>query len=370
MISLANRYRPSRIADLLGQEVLRSSMTAAITENRVASALILSGIRGTGKTSTARIIARAVNCKEGPTINPCGKCANCKEIEAGISLDVIEMDAGSNNGVDNIRRLQEEAETGPVRSARKIYILDEAHMLTPQAWNALLKILEDAHAKDLMFILATTELDRILDTVKSRCQAFTLRRIDETIIENHLHDIAKQERVRIHKAALQLISQAAEGSMRDALSILDQAISGSGNEVIEKSHVEKMLGRTDRIELIHLLYYTLGGNVVKLITHYHRLIEAGADPIHLLDALAWELHLVRLAKADAELLGRHGTTGAIANAIKKAAAQAPVARVSSCLNLLCEARGATAQNPAPRQAVEMLLLRLAHDVKRPAQGVT
>ncbi|MEQ9199982.1 MAG: DNA polymerase III subunit gamma/tau, partial [Rhodospirillales bacterium] len=242
---LARKYRPSTFAELIGQEALVRTLTNAIDTGRIAHAFVLTGVRGIGKTSTARIIARALNCtgvdgKGGPTISPCGQCDNCRAIAEDRHVDVMEMDAASRTGIDDVRELIESVRYRPVSARYKVYIIDEVHMLSRQAFNGLLKTLEEP-PEHVKFIFATTEIRKIPVTVLSRCQRFDLRRVDTETLSKHFAAIAAKENAALEDEALTLISRAADGSVRDGLSLLDQAIShGSGKVSVEQ--VRDMLG--------------------------------------------------------------------------------------------------------------------------------
>src|SRR5882757_6798258 len=225
---LARKYRPQTFAEVIGQEAMVRTLSNAIAEGRIAQAFILTGVRGVGKTTTARIIARALNCvgidgAGGPTISPCGECVHCRSIAEDRHVDVIEMDAASRTGVDDIRDLTESVRYRPVSARYKVYIIDEVHMLSKDAFNALLKPLEEPPPDD-QFVFATTEIRKVPVTVLSRCQRFDLRRIDTAELATHLTGIAKQEAVELQPGAAALLARAADGSVRDGLSLLDQAI--------------------------------------------------------------------------------------------------------------------------------------------------
>jgi DNA polymerase-3 subunit gamma/tau len=253
---LARKYRPSRFADLVGQGAMVRTLTNAINSGRLAHAFILTGIRGVGKTTTARIIARALNCigldgQGGPTPDPCGACEHCVAIGEDRHIDVIEMDAASRTGVDDIRELIEGVLYRPVSARFKIYIIDEVHMLSRNAFNALLKTLEEP-PEHVKFIFATTETRRVPVTVLSRCQRFDLGRVDGDTLVRHLRGVAEREAVTIADDALRQIVRAAEGSVRDALSLLDQAIAHGGAGEVEAERVREMLGLADRLQTADL----------------------------------------------------------------------------------------------------------------------
>src|ERR1700747_2109693 len=238
----ARKYRPQIFDDVLGQDHVVRTLKNAITERRLAHAYLFVGPRGTGKTSTARILAKALNCIHGPTVNPCGVCDSCREISQGISLDVLEIDGASNNSVDQVRELRENVRFAPTRGNFKVYIIDEVHMLTQQAFNALLKTLEEPPAH-VIFVFATTEPHKVLPTILSRCQRFDLRRIPTQIIAKHLSYIAKKEEVTLTQEAAEAIAVAAEGGLRDAESMLDQLVAFCGNAIGE-SEVLEVFGLT------------------------------------------------------------------------------------------------------------------------------
>ena len=237
---IARKWRPQTFADLVGQEHVTETLANAIKNNRVAHAYIFSGARGVGKTTAARILAKGLNCVQGPTAEPCGVCDSCKEITAGSSLDVIEIDAASNRGIDQIRELREMVRYAPAASRSKVVILDEAHMLTGEASNALLKTLEEPPDR-VIFVMATTQPEDLEDTIRSRSQHFHFRALTFNEITNRLKYIAEKEELRIDDGALSVIARMAEGSMRDALSLLEQARAYCGDDIRDKD-VRELLG--------------------------------------------------------------------------------------------------------------------------------
>ncbi|HLJ62524.1 MAG TPA: DNA polymerase III subunit gamma/tau, partial [Stellaceae bacterium] len=259
---LARKYRPMSFAELIGQEAMVRTLTNAIATGRIAHAFILTGVRGVGKTTTARILARALNCvgpdgKGGPTVAPCGQCEPCRTIAEDRHIDILEMDAASRTGVDDIRELTDGIRFKPVSARFKVYIIDEVHMLSRNAFNALLKTLEEP-PPDVKFIFATTEIHKVPVTVLSRCQRFSLPRVAATELAAHYAGITAKEGVSADEAALALIARAADGSVRDGLSLLDQAIAlGSG--AVAEAAVRDMLGIADRGLLFDLLEAVLSG---------------------------------------------------------------------------------------------------------------
>src|SRR6266478_4887015 len=272
---LARKWRPQQFDDVVGQEHVTTTLKNAIEQNRLAHAYLFVGPRGIGKTSTARIFAKALNCVKGPTATPCDKCDNCLEITEGRSLDVLEIDGASNNGVEQVRELRDTVRYAPARGKFKIYIIDEVHMLTTQAFNALLKTLEEppAHVK---FIFATTEPQKVLPTILSRCQRFDLRRIPANLIVKHLKEIAKKEKVAIDDEALAAIARGAEGGLRDAESTLDQLIAFCGNKIAE-ADVLSVFGLVAHDRIAALTDAILDGQTTKALQVLKDLDDAGKD---------------------------------------------------------------------------------------------
>jgi DNA polymerase III subunit gamma/tau len=287
----ARKYRPQIFDDVLGQDHVVRTLKNAITERRLAHAYLFVGPRGTGKTSTARILAKALNCIHGPTVTPCGVCDSCREISQGISLDVLEIDGASNNSVDQVRELRDNVRFAPVRGRYKIYIIDEVHMLTSQAFNALLKTLEEPPAH-VIFVFATTEPNKVLPTILSRCQRFDLRRIPTQIIARQLESIAKQESVSLSVAAAEAIAVASEGGLRDAESMLDQLVAFCGKEISEDQVLE-IFGLTSEIVVADLARSIVKADASAALRIIHDQAEAGKDLGRILgDLIGFLRHLL------------------------------------------------------------------------------
>jgi DNA polymerase-3 subunit gamma/tau len=295
----ARKYRPQTFDDLVGQTHVSRTLKNAVAQNRLAHAYLFVGPRGIGKTSTARILAKSLNCVKGPTITPCGVCDNCREITAGNSLDVIEIDGASNRGIDDVRELRDNVRYAPAKGRYKIYIIDEVHMLTKEAFNALLKTLEEPppHVK---FIFATTEPDKVLPTILSRCQRFDLHRIPANLIAQHLQFIAGKEKITLEPAAAHAIARGAEGGLRDAESMLDQLVAFCG-EKISENDVLNVFGFTSEQTVIDLTGGILRGETPEAIDLLHQQSESGKDMMRLMSDLIAYLRdlLVFKAKPDA-----------------------------------------------------------------------
>ena len=295
---LARKYRSQDFNSLIGQDVLVKTLTTAINTSRIAHAYMLTGIRGTGKTSTARILAKALNCLsfDAATATPCGKCENCRAIAAGQHIDVLEIDAASHTGVDNMRDIMDAAQYRPTNGRYKVYIIDEVHMLSTSAFNALLKTLEEPPSH-VVFILATTEIRKVPVTILSRCQRFDLVRISVETLKKHFAEIAVQEKIELSDAANELIARAADGSVRDGLSLLDQAIAQTGGNVSEEAVLD-MLKRADRGVVVDFMQTLLSGDAAVALSRVDQIYTNGADLSILLgDMMEWTHWATRMHPA-------------------------------------------------------------------------
>ncbi len=370
---LARKYRPSDFAGLIGQEALVRTLTNAIAQGRLAHAFMLTGVRGVGKTTTARILARAFNCigpdgKGGPTASPCGQCEHCTAIAEDRHVDVIEMDAASRTGVNDIRELIEGVRYRPVSARFKIYIIDEVHMLSSSAFNALLKTLEEP-PEHVKFIFATTEIRKVPVTVLSRCQRFDLRRIEADKLAQHLGSIAASEGARLASTALALIARAADGSARDGLSLLDQAITLAepGQEVSEEQ-VRAMLGIADRTQLFELYESVMAGKAAEALGQLRRMYEAGADPIVVLQDLLDLTHWLTRCKLTPDVLNQPAVPEAERKRGGALAKDLSLPVLARTWQMLLKGLGEAQYAPQPLAAVEMALIRLMHVADLPTPG--
>ena len=295
----ARKYRPQTFDDLIGQAHVSRTLKNAVAQNRLAHAYLFVGPRGIGKTSTARILAKSLNCVKGPTVTPCGECDNCREIAAGNSLDVIEIDGASNNSVEDVRQLRENVRYAPAKGRYKIYLIDEVHMLSPAAFNALLKTLEEP-PEHVKFIFATTEPQKVLPTILSRCQRFDLRRISANLIAKHLQFIAGKEKIVLEPTAAHAIARGAEGGLRDAESMLDQLVAFCGEKITENDVLD-VFGFTSEQTVVDLTGRILRGETPGAIDLLHQQSDAGKDMMRLMSDLIAYLRdlLVFKAKPDA-----------------------------------------------------------------------
>ena len=362
---LARKYRPQKFSELIGQDAMVQTLANAIRRDRLAHAFLMTGVRGVGKTSTARLIAKGLNCigadgQGGPTIDPCGQCDPCVAIAEGRHIDVIEMDAASHTGVDDVREIIEAVRYAAVSARYKIYIIDEVHMLSKNAFNALLKTLEEppAHVK---FLFATTEVNKVPVTVLSRCQRFDLRRITPDLLFDHFGKICGLEHVEAEERALRMIASAAEGSVRDGLSILDQAIAHAdmdGEGRVTADQVQEMLGLSDGGATRALFGALLGGEAGPVIDHLRSQYALGVEPLSIVRGLMHLSHGVALNKAS-----RADDPGLLPDdreAIAGWAAAMGMARIQRLWQLLLKAHEEVARAASPLEALEMAMLRIVH----------
>ena len=367
-VVLARKYRPQSFDDLLGQDALVQTLTNAIKNNRLHHAYILTGIRGVGKTTTARIIAKALNCtgkdgQGGPTIKPCGMCENCKAIAAGRHIDVMELDAASRTGVDDIREILDGVRYKPTNARYKIYIIDEVHMLSKNAFNALLKTLEEppSHVK---FIFATTEIRKVPITVLSRCQRFDLQRLSIEDLMTLFTRILEKEKIAADTQALQIIAKAADGSARDGLSMLDQAISlGAGK--VETEIVKNMIGLADRNKTFELFELLVNGKTNELLANVEEQYKNGANPLTILQDLVNIAHMLAKAKIIPSSVDDISLSESEKDLCKRLAPEISIAVLSKVWQMLIKGISELAIAPVQIDAVEMILIRIAYSANLP-----
>jgi DNA polymerase-3 subunit gamma/tau len=353
---IARKWRPQTFSDLVGQSHVTSTLANAIKSDRVAHAYIFSGARGVGKTTAARILAKALNCAKGPTAEPCGECDSCKEIAAGTSLDVIEIDAASNRGIDQIRELREMVRYAPAASRSKVVLLDEAHMLTSEASNALLKTLEEPPDR-VIFVMATTQPEDLADTIRSRSQHFHFRALTFAEITGRLEEIAAKENLKIETGALAVIARMAEGSLRDALSLLEQARAYCG-DVIPDKEVRELLGVVPEDSLHELVAAIAEGSADRALGLVHTFQKEGRNLQHFCrEAIRHmrNLLIARVCGADSDLIA---ATADGRPALAVAAAQFTEEDLTRFFQILLETDGDLRHKPDPRVHLEMGLLRL------------
>ncbi|MBS4772766.1 MAG: DNA polymerase III subunit gamma/tau [Proteobacteria bacterium] len=367
-VVLARKYRPQNFDELLGQDALVQTLTNAIRNNRLHHAYILTGIRGVGKTTTARIMAKALNCtgkdsREGPTINPCGICENCRAIAESRHIDVLELDAASRTGVDDMREILDGVRYKPTNGRYKIYIIDEVHMLSKSAFNALLKTLEEPPSH-VIFIFATTEIRKVPITVLSRCQRFDLQRLTIDTLVGHFKNILSKEGLQADDEALHLIAKAADGSCRDGLSLLDQAISlGSGT--IKTDVVKNMIGLADRNQTFDLFEKLVGGDVGKTVGILEEMYKNGGAPLTILQDLVNITHMIAKAKIVPAYMNDESLSENEKALCAKLAPTVSIAVLSKIWQMMI--KGLNELNMAPVQidALEMILIRIAFSASLP-----
>ena len=355
---IARKYRPQVFEDVVGQGLITNTLRNAILSERVAHGYIFSGARGVGKTTTARVLAKALNCVQGPTVTPCGVCASCQEITAGNSIDVLEIDAASNRGIDEIRELRETVRYLPARDRYKIFIIDEAHMLTTEAFNALLKTLEEPPPRSL-FILATTEPHKLPTTIQSRCQHFSFRLLDYEEIFARLKTVSEQEQIKADEGALSAITQAAEGSMRDGLSLLDQVIASCGNQLEEK-HARQVLGVVPIQLLSDVLEAVSERDARRVLELVGQLAAEGYELGHFCGELTRTVRNLMVAKncgADSQLMQVASDERARLAQLSQLFSEEDLARF---FNLLLRAESEMRYSLQPRFHLELALMKLVH----------
>ena len=364
---LARKYRPDTFSELIGQDALVRTLGNALSLGRLAHAFVLTGVRGIGKTSTARLLAKGLNCigadgNGDATLEPCGQCEPCKSIAAGRHVDVLEIDAASHTGVDDAREIIEGVGYRPVSARYKIYIIDEVHMMSKSAFNALLKTLEEP-PDAVKFIFATTEIRKVPVTILSRCQRYDLRRVPAAMLAGHLGMICQRESIAADEDALAAIARAAEGSVRDALSLLDQAAAMTADK-LTNDMVADMLGRPGRRESQTVLTAALAGDAPSALAAFNIAYSRGAEPEMLVTDLLDLIHLASMQAAG-------GSNDALIESEREmiaGLAESGIARLGRAWQLLLKGHGELGQAPNPAAACEMLIIRLAHTAHMPTPG--
>jgi len=366
---LARKYRPTDFAGLIGQEAMVRTLSNAIRGGRLAHAFVLTGVRGVGKTTTARIIARALNCigpdgKGGPTIEPCGVCEHCRAIAEDRHVDILEMDAASRTGIDDIRELTNQVRYRPTSARYKVFILDEVHMLSEKAWNALLKTLEEP-PEHMKFVFCTTEIRKVPVTVLSRCQRFDLRRVEMDVLSRHFAAIAAKEEAEIEPGALAMIARAADGSVRDGLSLLDQAISHGGRQVSE-AQVRDMLGLADRARVFDLLDAVFKGEIAPALDLIDQQYAAGADPVVVIQDMLELVHWLTRLKVSPTAADTAGVSETERVRGAEMAGKLSLAALTRAWQMLLKGLAETRSAPSPIQAAEMAVVRLGFAAELPS----
>jgi len=360
-LSLYRKYRPRTFAEIVGQHHVTQTLANAVKADRIAHAYLFSGPRGTGKTSTARVLAMAVNCEHGPTAEPCGECEPCRRIIAGNALDVIEIDAASNRGIDEIRELRERVGLAPADARMKIYIIDEVHMLTPEAYNAFLKTLEEPPAH-VIFVLATTEPHRVLPTILSRCQRFDFHRVGLRDLEATIRSVAAKEKLKVDDKAVALLAHAADGSARDALTLLDQAAAYAEDEITPET-VTEILGGIDFSLLAEFTDVLIQRSTSDALAFIERVVSDGKDLRQLIGSLIAHFRDLLLLSLDRR--GREAVTlpeESLAQAMQQASALSSE-EIVRALDLLAETDRELRFTSQPRLLVELAAVRLCRGVQ-------
>ena len=362
---LARKYRPSTFKEMIGQEAMVRVLTNAISSGRLAHAFMLTGVRGVGKTTTARVLARGFNCSGpndnpdyGPTIEPCGVCEHCRAIAEDRHVDVLEMDAASRTGVDDIRELIESMRYRPTSARYKVYIIDEVHMLSKNAFNALLKTLEEP-PEHVKFIFATTEIRKVPVTVLSRCQRFDLRRVDTELLTPYFSGLVDKEGASMEANAVEIIARVADGSVRDGLSLLDQAISNA-EQIVTEQDVRDMLGLVDRSQSFDLFEATMKGDAATALEIFSTQYQAGADPVQVVEDLLDVTHWLTRIKVSPDVL--KDVTVAEVERVRGQALSEGVGMpgITRAWQILLKGLSEVLNAPSDVQAAEMVLVRLAH----------
>lgn len=359
---LARKYRPRKLSELVGQDVLVRTLSSAIKQNRIPHAFVLTGIRGVGKTSTARIIARSLLCtgKDGtnkePTVEPCGICPNCQGIQNDNHVDVIEVDAASRTGVNDIREIIDQVNYSPVMGRLKIYIIDEVHMLSKSAFNALLKTLEEppGHVK---FIFATTEVRKIPVTILSRCMRFDLPRVSLEKLNEHFKNVSASEGVEVDDDAIKIIAGSAEGSVRDGLSLLDQAMAVSAGQKVSAEKVREMLGLADKDQTYNLLAQIVDAKFEEALKNLKDIYDKGTDPVLVIKDLLEITHMLTLAKASDAILKQSFVSELEKNKSQEILAKTSMAELTRLWQILSKGIEESRYCPSPLMAAEMIIIR-------------
>ena len=372
-IPIPLKYRPLKFSELIGQDLMSKTIQNAIEMNRIANAYLLTGVRGVGKTTTARIIAKSLNClniTEQDNNEPCGVCDNCKAITESRSVDVYEMDAASRTGIADIRELIEGVQYSPVSSKYKVYIIDEVHMLSTAAFNGLLKTLEEPppHVK---FIFATTEVRKIPTTILSRCQRYDLKRVEPDDLVIFLKSICEKETVEFEEGALKIIARAADGSVRDGLSILDQSIAFSGKHISEEQ-VKEMIGLNDPTKILELIKFITAGQTQKSLEKINELYDNGADPSMIVKDLIETVHSLTMINIDAAEGIKSSLTDSEYNAVQEVAGNLDVSTLSMIWQMLNKGLHEVTNSFSPITSLEMLIIRIIYlnDIPKPNELIS
>ena len=372
-IPIPLKYRPLKFSELIGQDLMSKTIQNAIEMNRIANAYLLTGVRGVGKTTTARIIAKSLNClniTEQDNNEPCGVCDNCKAITESRSVDVYEMDAASRTGIADIRELIEGVQYSPVSSKYKVYIIDEVHMLSTAAFNGLLKTLEEPppHVK---FIFATTEVRKIPTTILSRCQRYDLKRVEPDDLVIFLKSICEKESVEFEEGALKIIARAADGSVRDGLSILDQSIAFSGKHISEEQ-VKEMIGLNDPTKILELIKFITVGQTQQSLEKINELYDNGADPSMIVKDLIETVHSLTMINIDAAEGVKSSLTDSEYNAVQEVAGNLDVSTLSMIWQMLNKGLHEVTDSFSPITSLEMLIIRIIYlnDIPKPNELIS